>query len=420
MDADVIIVGAGAAGLWAAAKAARAGARVCVLEKTARCGTKVLASGGTRCNLTTTLGPAQAARLFGPRGERFLRSALAALPPEAVREHFHQLGVPTVTAPLDKVFPASQRARDVRDALEGDARAAGVQILLDEPVLAIAEVPGGWRVDSEGGSRCAPRLGLATGGASVPKSGTTGDAWPWLSALGLKALPPAPALVPLTSPAPWVHELSGIALEDARLRLIGPDGKVLGERRRPVLFTHTGLSGPGAMDLSEPIGRAEMEGGPVTGFHLTIDLLPEHSFEELRAILLDAQGQSGRNNLAVSLPAPLPGRLLQQVARQAGWEADPRARGCLKSLDKGTRHRLIEALKGLEVPVHGTRGMDLAEVSSGGLDLRQLNPRTMEVNGHPGLFVFGELLDLQGPIGGLNFLAAWATAELAGAAMAQG
>src|SRR5688572_3321115 len=137
MEARVIVIGAGAAGLWAAAAAARAGSSVLLLEKTPRTGTKVLASGGTRCNLTTTLGPDEAARLFGPRGERFLRPAFRALPPRLVRERFDRLGVPTVEAPLEKIFPASQRAKDVRDALEGWARGAGVELRLDAGVRGV-------------------------------------------------------------------------------------------------------------------------------------------------------------------------------------------------------------------------------------------------------------------------------------------
>src|SRR5262245_32084564 len=162
---ELLVVGAGAAGLWAAARAAELGACVLLLEKTPRTGTKVLASGGTRCNLTTTLPPDEAARLFGPRGARFLRRAFRELPPSAVRERFHALGVPTVEAPLEKVFPASQRARDVRDALETWARGAGARIVCGAAVAGIERADGRWRVHA-GGVRAfeAERLLLAPGG----------------------------------------------------------------------------------------------------------------------------------------------------------------------------------------------------------------------------------------------------------------
>ena len=417
---DVLVIGAGAAGLWAATVAAKRGQRVCLLEKTPRCGTKILASGGTRCNLTTTLDSRGAARLFGPKSERFLKPALAALSPQGLREHFHALGVPTVEAPLEKIFPESQKAKDVRDALERDADEAGVQILLDQGVQSISqgarEDGPVWSAQSASQSYSAKRLFLATGGASVPKSGTTGDAYAWLENLGLEVTAPAPALVPLSSPEDWVHALSGIAIEHCEARLLSPTGRKLNVRMRPVLFTHKGLSGPGAMDLSEAVARAQIGDGEAGMYTMSLDLLPEQSHEELRAVLVQAHGLPGRPNLGNVLPTILPRRLLQQVARQAGVKDEITLKGGLADLTKAGRHGLVEALKGLRVPVDGTLGMDLAEVTSGGLALRQVNPRTMEVNGFPGLFVFGELLDLCGPIGGLNFQAAWATAELAGQA----
>ena len=411
LAAEVIVVGAGAAGLWAAARAARLGADVLLLEKTARTGTKVLASGGTRCNLTTTLPPDEAARLFGARAERFLRPAFRALPPAAVRERFAELGVPTVEAPWEKVFPASDRARDVREALERDARSAGVRIECNAAVEAVVPVAGRWSLRLGGGrvAECA-RLGLCPGGRSYPRTGTTGDGYGWLGELGLDVVEPVPALVPLTSPARWVQKLTGIAVQDAEARLVDARGKTRGRRRRPVLFTHTGLSGPAAMDLSEPVARTA--GG---GFELVVDLAPDESWEELRARLVDAAGRAGSPPVHGVLAPELPRRLFGAVLHQAGIAGrGPRA----NELARSARHGLIEALKGLRVPIDGTLGFDKAEVTAGGLSLRELSPSTMEVRGRPGLFVFGELLDVAGPIGGLNFQAAFATAELAAGALA--
>jgi len=283
--ADIVILGAGAAGLWAAAVCARSGRDTLVLEKTRRTGTKILASGGTRCNLTTTLPPRPALRLFGPEAARFLSPAFKALPPERVREHFHALGVPTVTEPeLEKVFPASQKAMDVRNALEGDARRFGAVIQTGRPALDIAPDPLGWRVQTPTGDVTCRALLLCTGGQSYPKTGTTGDAYAWLRALSLRVVHPVPALVPLTSPAEWVRALTGIAV-DAEAR-IGDH-----RRRRPVLFTHHGLSGPGAMDVSEAAARSQ---GPCVA-HL--DLLPDLSWEALREQLIAAAGQKGAPSL---------------------------------------------------------------------------------------------------------------------------
>ena len=415
---ELVVVGAGAAGLWCAARAAELGAKVLLLEKTPRAGTKVLASGGTRCNLTTTLGPDEAARLFGAAGERFLRAAFHTLPPRAVRERFAELGVPTVEAPLEKVFPASQRAKDVRDALERWARAGAVEFRAGAEVRALARLDGAWRVEfADGSALSAAKLVLAPGGKSYPRTGTTGDGYRWLAALELPLVEPVAALVPLASPAAWVHALAGISLQEVEARLFASDGRELGRRARPVVFTHAGISGPGAMDLSAPVARAAGEGRARPPLTLALDLVPAHTREELRELLLGAAGTPGAPLVASVLAAALelPRRLLEAALAQAGSAPDAR----IHTLAKPTRHALVEALKALAVPVDGTLGFEHAEVTAGGLALSALDPRTLRVNGHAGLFAIGELLDLDGPIGGLNFQSAFATAELAARAAAR-
>jgi predicted Rossmann fold flavoprotein len=415
----LVVVGAGAAGLWAAARAAEAGQRTLLLEKTPRTGTKVLASGGTRCNLTTTLSSEQALPLFGRPGARFLRPAFRALSPADVRQRFHELGVPTVEAALEKVFPASQRARDVRDALEGWARAAGVQIRLNAGLRALAPRGDGWALVLESGAELlAERVILACGGKSYARTGTTGDGYAWLAELGLRLVSPVPALVPLSSPATWVSDLAGIALQDTEVR-IARNGKTLALRARPVLFTHRGLSGPGAMDLSETFARAQEQGESLP--ELRLDLMPGWDRAGLREALRKLETRGGappllRRALADRLPEPLPRRLIRAVTDQADCPRDLRA----NELGKAQRHALIESLKGLLVPVDGTLGFDQAEVTAGGLALSELDPGSMRVRKHAGLFVCGELLDLAGPIGGLNFQSAFSTAEVAARAVAAG
>ncbi|MEM7311005.1 MAG: aminoacetone oxidase family FAD-binding enzyme [Planctomycetota bacterium] len=416
MSLDLVVVGAGAAGLWAAARAAELGRAVVVLEKTARTGTKVLASGGTRCNLTTTLRPDDAARLFGPHGERFLRRAFRQLPPAAVRERFAALGVPTVEAPLEKVFPASDRARDVRDALERWARGAGAEIRFNAEVAAVEAGDAGWTLRlADGEALSCATLFLCPGGKSYPRTGTTGDGYPWLEALDLPVVEPVPALVPLKSPAGWARALSGVALQDADVRLVDGAGRVRGRRTRPVVFTHQGVSGPGAMDLSEPVARRAAD----EELLLELDLVPAVERDELRAALIAGAALPGAPALPGALARVLndapPKRLVGAAARQAGLgDEPPRA----NALNRAGRHDLVEALKRLRVPVDGTLGWDKAEVTAGGLDLRAVDPGSLRVRGREGLFVFGELLDLSGPIGGLNFQAAFATAELAARAAA--
>ncbi len=407
---EIIVVGAGAAGLWAAARAAGHGAEVLLLEKTPRTGTKILASGGGRCNLTTTLDAEGAGRLFGPAGHRFLRSALRATPPERVRAVFAELGVATEEAPLEKVFPSSGRAREVRDALERWAVRSGVELRFDAAVSEVEATDGeGYRLRLESGAELhTGQLLLCPGGKSYPRTGTVGDGYRWLEALGLEVVPPVPALAPLSSPEEWVRQLTGIALPEVEVRLLGPGAEELGRRRRPLLFTHRGVSGPAAMDLSGAVARRQQDGGQQT-FELAVDLFPDVSREALRAALVEGAARGGGASVVRALPAPVPRRVLEAVCRRAGVGDTP----ALAHLTRAARHELVEALKGLRIPVDGTLGFEQAEVTRGGLSLREVDPRTMRVNCHPGLHVFGELLDVDGPIGGLNFQAAFATAELA-------
>lgn len=409
LSAQILVLGAGAAGLWFSWRAALAGAEVLLIEKTPRTGTKILASGGTRCNLTTSLDAGDAARLFGPRGARFLRHAFEVCPPSRVREVFEELGVPTEDAPLDKVFPRSGRARDVRDALESAARAAGVRIRCDSAALGLSREDGGWLVKMRDGVVRAPSVVVAVGGLSFASTGTTGDGYCWLQDLGLELVPATPALVPLTSDSPWVHELAGIAWQDGEARLEDANGKVLGRRRRPLLFTHLGLSGPAAMDLGGVVAALGAR-----GMQLLLDFFPDETREQTRARLIEGAGLPGAPRVSRCLGSPLPKRLMNAVAQAAELSGpDPRA----VSLDKAARHRLVEVLHGLKIEISGTRGFDVAEVTRGGLSLHQVDPFTMGVNGLPGLTVLGEMLNLDGPIGGLNFQVAFACAEVAALAV---
>lgn len=412
---DVIVVGAGAAGLMAALEAALGGARVLVLEKTPRAGTKILASGGTHCNLTTTLGPGAAARLFGKQGDRFLRGPFQAFSPQALREAFSDWGVPTRSAPLEKIFPVSGRARDVRDALLRVTLAAGAEVRYDTPLLDLVRPEGSgspWTLRCPGEETLQSRtVILAAGGKSYPRTGTTGDGYGWLQRLGLPLVEPRPSLVPLRSSAQWVQELAGLSLQDCELFLQEAKGSPPVRRRRPLLFTHRGLSGPGPMDLSGRISAM----GDHPQVDLRADLLPDTDRESLRTELLALAAQPGRPSAARLLRGKVPRRLLGPIFAACGLPTDLPA----AALTRAQRHGLIEAIKRLSLPVEGTLGYDQAEVTAGGLALSALDPRTMLVHNHEGLFICGELLDLDGPIGGLNFQSAFSTGYIAGRAAAR-
>jgi len=405
---DVVVLGGGAAGLWAAGTAATRGRRVLLVEKNPRVGVKILASGGGHCNLTTTLAGAALADAFGKEGGRFLATALRRLPPTEVRARLGALGVATKEGPLEKVWPVSMKARDVADALLRRAADAGARVATGLAVVDVLREGAGYLVRTSGGDVRVPKVVVAVGGRSYPKTGTTGDGYPWLEALGHTIVRTVPALVPLVVETPWVRALAGIADQDARV-WVEQGGRTLADRRRPMLFTHTGLSGPGPMDVSRWFERCAPWERPT----LHVDLLPDVGEDVARAALAAAIAARPAERIARCLSPTLPARLAESLCAHVGVPPERRA----AETSKAERHALVLATKRLTLPVAGTRGFDFAEVTAGGVALAEVDPATTESRCAPGLFVVGEVLDVDGPIGGFNFQAAFATGEAAGLAV---
>ncbi len=402
---DVAILGAGAAGLWAAGTAAGRGRRVLLVEKNARPGVKVLASGGGHCNLTTTLDAEGAIASFPREQRRWLAPSVRALPPEEVRAEFLRWGVPTRAEPeLEKVWPVSMRARDVLDALVKRAQRAGATIALSAAVTSVAREGSGFFVRTTAGDFAVPRVLVTVGGRSYPRTGTTGDGYPWMEDLGHTVTRPVPALAPLVVETPWVRSLAGVSLW-ARVLAV-EDGETVAERRRPLLFTHTGLSGPGPMDVSRWFELAAPWNRPA----LFVDFLPDLPEDAARAALSAAIEGDPRARVRGVLPGSLPARLSAALCEAAGVAPDRRA----GETSKAERHALLQSLKRCPLPVAGTRGFDFAEVAAGGVALPEVDPKAMASRIVPSLFVAGEILDVDGPIGGFNFLSAFSTAEAAG------
>jgi predicted Rossmann fold flavoprotein len=251
----------------------------------------------------------------------------------------------------------------------------------------------------------AGRVILTVGGQSYPGSGTTGDGYRLAAKLGHTIIPPRPALVPITTAVPWVAELRGITVPDVAVRVV--DGAAaLATRRGSLLFAHFGLSGPVALDVSRVVSGHALP----TRLVLEIDLLPAIKEPELAEFLRTESASAGRRQLAGVLADRLPRRLCETVLTLAGLPADRSA----AALSKEQRGRLVRHLKHLPVPITGTLGFKKAEVTAGGIALEEVDSRTMASKLVPGLFVAGEVLDLDGPIGGYNFQAAWSTGWLAG------
>jgi predicted Rossmann fold flavoprotein len=407
---DVVVIGAGAAGLMAAIRAAERGRRTLVLEKNRRPGVKILMSGGTRCNITHATDNRGIVEAYGLPG-RFLHSALAAFSVEDTVAFFEAEGVPTKVEETGKVFPVSNRAADVLDALLRRLHRSGAVLAPGEAVTEVRPTEAGLALTTTHRVVTGARVILTTGGRSYPGSGTTGDGYGFAAQFGHTIVTPRPALVPVTVEAPWVAGLRGITIPDAAVRILDGD-RDLASRRGSLLFAHFGLSGPVVLDVSRAVSSHPRPGNLV----LELDLLPSVKEPDLDELLRRESAASGKRQLAGVLPEELPRRLGEALVALAGMPADRRA----AALSRQDRGRLVQAVKRLRLPVTGTLGFGRAEVTAGGVALDEVDSRSLRSKRAPGLFIAGEVLDLDGPIGGYNFQAAWSTGWLAGDRAADG
>ena len=404
LTCDVAVVGAGAAGLVAAFRAAELGKRTILLEKNKRPGVKILMSGGTRCNITQATDNRGIVKAYGPPG-RFLHSPLAALSVQDTVALFEAEGVLTKIEDTGKIFPASDKASHVLAALVGRLERSGATLALEEPLQIIERVDTAFRLVTPRRELIAASVILTTGGQSFPGSGTTGDGYRIAAELGHTIVPPRPALVPLTTTAPWVLDLRGVTLPDVTLSII-EEGRTLASRRSSLLFAHFGLTGPAALDVSRVVS-----GHPhPASLTAEIDLLPSDKELSLLDWLKDETAESSKKQIAVVLAQKMPRRLAEVALEATRIPLDRK----LAELSKDERQRLAWMLKHLAIPLTGTLGFKKAEVTAGGVSLAEVDSSTMQSKLVPGLFLAGEVLDLDGPIGGYNFQAAWSTGWLAG------
>ena len=408
-DWELVVIGAGAAGLLAAARAAELGRRTLLLEKNRKPGVKILMSGGTRCNLTHDTDAAGIISEFGRQG-RFLHSALAKLGPRDLVSLFEAEGVATKVEATGKIFPVSNKATDVLAALLARLHRSGATLALGEPVTGVERFDNGFRIQTPSRTVSAEKLLITTGGQSYSGCGTTGDGYSWAAALGHTIVAPRPALVPLVSEAGWVRELTGVTVPDVEVYVVdsaadNPRRSSLARRRGSFLFTHFGLSGPAPMDVSRVVTAHENP----RNLMLRCDFLPDTNDDALDAALHRICHDAGKRQIVNILPPDLPERLAHAVVIQCGLEPSRRA----AELARTDRRRLVHSIKGLDIPLAGTRGFAKAEVTAGGVSLDEIDSRTMQSKLVPNLYFAGEILDLDGPIGGYNFQSAFSTGYLA-------
>ncbi len=408
----VIVVGGGAAGLMAAGQAAGLGAETLLLEKMDRPGRKLYLTGKGRCNLTNIAPLPDFIAHFGPGGV-FLRQAFARFFSDDLVTFFQELDVPTVTERAGRVFPASNRAGEVVGALLRWVNERGVTVRTRAPVAQLW-VEGGRLVGVRlvsGRVYPADAVIVATGGASYPGTGSTGDGYRLAEAVGHTIVPIRPALVPLETVGDAAPRLQGLSLRNVTVRLWADDAK-LAEAFGEMLFMRFGLSGPVILSLSRQAVDALRLGQRVT---VSIDLKPGLDAQQLDARLLRDLDAHGKQQFRTLLKGLLPGKLIPVCIDLTGIPADKVAH----QISASERERLRAWLKDFSLPVSGYRPFTEAIITAGGVDTREVEPRTLASRRVAGLYFAGEVLDIDADTGGYNLQAAFSTGWLAGRSAAQ-
>jgi predicted Rossmann fold flavoprotein len=408
---DVVIVGAGAAGLATAIFIGRANPtlRVVVVEGARSPGAKILVSGGGRCNVTN----ADATEAdFNTGSPAIVRRVLRRWPTRATIEFFHGLGVPLHEEPLGKFFPDSGRARDVLNALLGEVRRVGARLRAATRVRALRASAEGFVLETSSGALRVATVVMATGGLSLPKTGSDGWGLVAVRDLGHSIVPTTPALAPITlrgGPGAIHAALAGVGVP-ARLDLASAETSAT-RVRGSLLWTHFGVSGPAALDLSRHWLRADLEARPVA---LTASFCPSETFESVEARWTALARARPRASFATALAEFVPASMAAAMLDATVLAADR----TLATLSRDDRRRLVHALTAWPLEATGSRGYAYAEVTAGGVPLQEIHPESMASRLVPGLYLVGEILDVDGRLGGFNFQWAWASAKVAGDAIA--
>lgn len=404
-DTDIVIVGAGPAGLMAAIAAAEQGRQVLVLDRMPRPGVKLMASGGGRCNLTNTLPDGEFMRRFGRAG-RFMDPALHALDRDGLLQFMGSIGVPTHCADGFHYFPVTESASDVQRALVERCRKAGVRFTLDCRVTELLVADGAAAgVATERGQFATPAVVLAAGGRSYPGLGSDGSGYALAQAAGHSIRRQFPALVPLLTRETWFFECAGATFEPARVWIDLPKcrGHVL---EGAVLFTHQGVSGPAILDISGDVAERLNEGPEVP---LRLNYLPGRTAADWERELGGWRRGNGSALVRNLLDRHLPQGFARALAAACG-AAETRA----ANLTATQSAQLVEWLSAMPLHITGTEGFARAMVTRGGIPLKEVLPETLESRLVPRLFMAGEILDLDGPCGGYNLQWAFSSGWLAG------
>ena len=404
---NILVIGGGAAGLMAAGTAAENGARVTLLETNDKVGRKLFITGKGRCNVCNNC-DIQTVLQNVPVNPRFLYSALGGFSPEDAMAFFTSHGVPLKTERGNRVFPVSDKAADIIDALFTWIKRVGVIIKHTAAERLVIEGVRLAGVQAGGALYPADRVIVATGGVSYPQTGSTGDGYRFAKQAGHTVVPPNPSLVPLVTPG-GCEELMGLSLRNVQVTVFEDSRRIWSEFGE-MLFTHFGLSGPLILSAS-----AHMRHFGSKGYHIEIDLKPALDEKTLDKRLLSDFGTHKNSDFINALGGLLPRKLIPAVVRLS--QIDPHAK--VNGITRQQRAALLHTLKHFLVVVSGKRPVAEAIVTSGGVSVREVDPKTMESKKLPGLYFAGEVLDVDAYTGGFNLQIAWSTGRLAGLSAAR-
>ena len=403
---DVAVIGGGPAGMMAAARAAELGASVLLIDKNRELGKKLLMTGRGRCNITQAKYNDQAfTQKLGKNG-RFIFSSFNAFSSGDVVNFFEKRGLTTKTERGGRVFPVGDNAHDVLKVLKKYLQEGNVEMMSGRKVQEFVKKNG--KIESVQLKKekvFARNFILCTGGKSYPATGSTGDGYGWAKKLGHTVVPPSPALTPLVTKESWTKELQGLSLKNVSLSIF-QEGKKQDSRFGEMLFTHFGLSGPIVLDMSKKVGQL-LKNGRVFA---EIDLKPALDFTKLDNRLQRDFANDSKKDFKNYLPSLLPKKLIPTIMELT--EIDPNKK--LFSINREERKKIVHFLKNLQLEVEALRGFDQAIITTGGVDTREVDSKTMRSRKIENLFFAGEVLDLDGPTGGFNLQICWSTGFAAG------
>ncbi|WIM41475.1 NAD(P)/FAD-dependent oxidoreductase [Paenibacillus sp. PK4536] len=409
---DIIVIGGGSAGLMASVAASEDGAQVLLVDKGNKLGRKLGISGGGRCNVTNAKEIDDLIKYI-PGNGRFLYSALANFSNRDIMTFFENMGIQLKEEDNGRMFPVSDKAKTVVDALINKVRSQGVQIRTNSPVDEVLYDQGqavGVRLRS-GEVFHSRAVIIAVGGKSVPQTGSEGDGYAWAEQAGHTITDLYPTEVPMTSPEPFIQskELQGLSLRNIGLTVWNPKGKKLIYHDGDMIFTHFGISGPTALRCSQYVVKA-LKKFPVTSIMVTLDLFPDKSVDDVYNETLALAETDSKKAIKNVLKGYLPERMIPLILSKSGLEDDI----TFYNIPRQLWLEMAKLLKAFPIAMHGTLSIKEAFVTGGGVNLKEVDPKTMESKLMNGLYFCGEVLDIHGYTGGYNITAAFTTGYNAG------